>query len=225
MTSHAITRASNWPKGSGVRLNLACSNRHTVQCYVQRHAAGFLRCSFTHRMINMCHLTLPCVALQQAMHASPAAALAGRRLLFSRQQQQQQLRRPPRHNRRLHGAASMPYIASSQPATGAAATARTSIPTVSPEMGLQEMLCAIQPYSPTRLQGMRLPAGNSSSSSRAIACRPPQLGLFQHGRVVFRPIVVPIVFHGELQKGQHRAFCRCLCCYVISGNCSSDFAF
>ncbi|WIA17538.1 hypothetical protein OEZ85_014368 [Tetradesmus obliquus] len=47
-------------------------------------------------------------------------------------------------------------------------------------------------------QGMRLPAGNSSSSSsssRAISCQPPELGLFQHGGVMFRPIVVPIVFH------------------------------
>lgn len=62
-------------------------------------------------------------------------------------------------------------------------------------MSLQEMLCAIKPYSPTGLQGIKLPAGNSSSSSGAIPCKPPELGLFQHGNVVFQPVEVPVVFH------------------------------
>jgi hypothetical protein len=106
--------------------------------------------------------------------------------------------------RHLQAAASIPYIPDTQPSTAAAAAAAAdeAIPTSSPEMSLQEMLCAIEPYSPTGLQGMQLPAGNtssssSSSSSGAIKCQPPELGLFQHKDVVFRPIVVPIVFHCE----------------------------
>jgi hypothetical protein len=127
------------------------------------------------------------------LHGKGRRTQQQRRITLQQQQQQ-------RHVRHLQAAASIPYIPDTQPSTAAAAAAVADdvIPTSSPEMSLQEMLCAIEPYSPTGLQGMKLPAGNtSSSSSGAIKCQPPELGLFQHNNVVFRPIVVPIVFHCE----------------------------
>jgi hypothetical protein len=134
-----------------------------------------------------------------------SAAATGRRLLLSSQQQQQQQERQrhaqqrSRHFRRLHNAASIPYIPDDPSTSAAAASPFAVIPTASPEMSLQEMLCAIKPYSPAGLQGMKLPAGNSSSSSSsgAITCKPAELGLFQHGSVAFQPIEVPVVFHCE----------------------------
>jgi hypothetical protein len=142
-----------------------------------------------------------------------SAAAAGRRLLHGsmrtkHQQRQSTLQQQPRHVRYLQAAASIPYIPATQPtaAVAAAAAADEAIPTSSPEMSLQEMLCAIEPYSPTGLQGMKLPAGktaSSSSSSGAIKCEPPEHGMFQHNNVVFRPIVVPIVFHRESLHAVH----------------------
>jgi hypothetical protein len=150
---------------------------------------------------------LPAAAAAAARQES--GQVTGRRLLQGTQrhltlqqqprQQQQQQQWQLRHVRRLHAAASIPYIPASvtQPSSSssrAAAAADEAIPTASPEMSLQDMLCAIEPYSPSGLQGMRLPAGNAASS---IKCKAPELGLFHHNDVVFRPIVVPIVFHCE----------------------------
>lgn len=103
------------------------------------------------------------------------------------------------HTRKLHAAASIPVI------PDAKARAAALLPTESPEMTLQDMLCAVESYSPTGLQGLTLPpayggvnGSSDSSSSSQIQCKPPKLGLFQYNQVAFRPLVVPVVFHCEL---------------------------
>lgn len=64
-------------------------------------------------------------------------------------------------------------------------------------MSLEEMLCQVQGFSPTGLQGLRLPSrDNSSTRGRPLACQPlPPPAIFKYQQLLFKPVKIPVVFH------------------------------
>jgi len=64
-------------------------------------------------------------------------------------------------------------------------------------MTLEEMLCHVQEFSPTGLQGLLLPRrDNSTTQGRPIACKPlPPPAIFRYQQLVFKPVKIPVVFH------------------------------
>lgn len=121
--------------------------------------------------------------------------------------------------RHLHAAPAVPAAAPAKtPAAAAAAVpstqtsaAGTPIPiipageavtenvpaTVSPLMTLQDMLCNVQQFSPTKLKGLLLPSrGNSTGQRTPIKCEPlPEPAVFRYQQLVFKPVKIPVVFH------------------------------
>lgn len=79
-------------------------------------------------------------------------------------------------------------------------------PTVSPLMGLQDMLCWVKPFSPTGLQGMLIPpnrnysamAKKAAGTAHAITCPArPKPAIFRYNNIVFKRVKIPVVFHCE----------------------------
>lgn len=140
---------------------------------------------------------------------------------------------PSAHARGLHSArhlhaASPPAKAAAAPPAPAASAARREAgapipviansdavvenvpPTVSPLMSMQDMLCTVQEYSPTRLQGMLLPdRKNTTAAGIPIKCgAPPQPTIFRYQQLVFKPVKIPVVFHCELSAGVSVSWCK-----------------
>jgi hypothetical protein len=66
-------------------------------------------------------------------------------------------------------------------------------------MDMQAMLCIVQSFSPTGLQGMLLPSGvNGTGKGTPITCEPlPKPGIFRYQGLTFKPVKIPVVFHCE----------------------------
>eukprot|EP00883_Tetradesmus_obliquus_P014390 jgi/Sobl393_1/7431/SZX73457.1 len=103
------------------------------------------------------------------------------------------------HTRHLSATATIPVI----PVDVAAK--ESVIPTASPLLTLNDMLCAVEPFSPIGLKGMLMPTAAelqtagvaaTAASGKQITCAPlPKAGTFNHGGVAFKPVVIPVVFH------------------------------
>jgi hypothetical protein len=107
------------------------------------------------------------------------------------------------HARHLQATATIPVISLD------VAKKTAVIPTASPLLTLNDMLCAVEPFSPTGLKGMLMPTAAelqtagvdaTAASGKAISCTPrPAVRNFNHGGVAFKPVVIPVVFHCEWQ--------------------------
>jgi hypothetical protein len=76
-------------------------------------------------------------------------------------------------------------------------------------MSMQDMLCTVQEYSPTRLQGMLLPDKKNTSAGIPIKCGPPpQPTIFRYQQLVFKPVKIPVVFHCELAAEVSTTWCK-----------------
>jgi hypothetical protein len=173
--------------------------------YLQHHFCF----SIPHHHLIFIHLLLS--SLQATPQLLQANANAGRRLLNAAQLIEPAAARvsslnPKAYWRRLQATNSIPEI------TSDVAAKESVIPTVSPLLTLNDMLCAVESFSPTGLEGITMPtaaefksAGVTAnpSSGKPITCPPlPTLGSFHHGGVVFKPVVIPVVFH-------------CECCHLL----------
>jgi hypothetical protein len=126
---------------------------------------------------------------------------AGRRMLSAAADMQHTQQAANTHPRHLHAANIIPDIPED------VAVKESVIPTTSPLLTLNDMLCAVEDYSPTGLTGMVMPTAAefknagveaTAASGKPIKCDPlPTVGTFQHGNVVFKPVVIPVVFHCE----------------------------
>eukprot|EP00882_Tetradesmus_deserticola_P002360 GHRQ01002518.1.p1 GENE.GHRQ01002518.1~~GHRQ01002518.1.p1 ORF type:complete len:685 (+),score=199.38 GHRQ01002518.1:243-2297(+) len=124
-------------------------------------------------------------------------AAAGRRMLSV--SQATQLARADTNARHLLATASIPVIRTDQ------AVKQLAIPTASDLLTLQDMVCAVQSFSPTGLKGMLMPSAaemtsagvdDTADAGKAITCRlHPKVGTFHHDGVRFKPVVIPVVFH------------------------------
>jgi hypothetical protein len=168
----------------------------TTLAYHAKPSSPFTLLDQRYKPLHACCLR----QLQGTTQLLQGGASTGRRLLSTTQQHthsQQYV-----HNRQLQATTTIPVISDD------VAAKQSVIPTASELLTLNDMLCAVESYSPTGLTGMIMPTAAefkiagvtpTDASGKAIKCPavPQQLGTFQFGGVVFKPVVIPIVFHCE----------------------------
>jgi hypothetical protein len=88
-------------------------------------------------------------------------------------------------------------------------------------MTLQDMLCNVQQFSPTKLKGLLLPSrGNSTGQRTPIKCEPlPEPAVFRYQQLVFKPVKIPVVFHCKYTDASHSGKLNNL--VVVTGACGS----